>query len=91
MATHIKTIIDGFLKKKSDQFKYQGKIEQVLDTLFSPEIKKHIKLKKISQGQLIFSSKSSNFTYIFDLEKEKLLEQVRKVYPGITEVKVETI
>tara|TARA_Y100000031_G_C8123861_1_gene339516 strand:+ start:411 stop:686 length:276 start_codon:yes stop_codon:yes gene_type:complete len=90
MATHIKAIIDTFLKKKGDQFKYQGKIEQVLDTLFSPEIKKHIKLKKISKGQLIFSSKSSNFTYLFDLEKEKLLEEVQRVYPGVKAIKVET-
>jgi len=88
MATHIKLLIEGFLKKKKEDCAEQDKIEDVLNQSLDKETKKHISLKNISKGVLILHSDSSSFTYNFNLKKEKILAQIQKEFPKIKGVKV---
>jgi hypothetical protein len=88
MATHIKLLIEGFLKKKKEDCAEQEKIEAILTRLLDKETKKHISLKNISKGHLVLHSDSSSFTYNFNLKKAKILKEIQKEFPQIQGVKV---
>ena len=88
MATHIKLLIEGFLKKKKEDCAEQEKIEEILNRFLDKETKKHINPKSISRGKLILHSDSSSFTYNFNLKKEKILKEIQKEFPEIKGIRV---
>ena len=89
MATHIKGLIEGFLKKKKEDCGDQEKINEILARVLDKETKKHISPKNVHKGQLLLRSDSSSFTYTFNLKKEEILKELQKEFPKIKKIKVE--
>ena len=89
MATHIKGLIESFLKKKKEDYGDQEKIDEILTRALDKETKKHIRPKNVHKGQLILHSDSSSFTYTFNLKKEEILKELQKEFPKIKKIKVE--
>ena len=88
MATHIKKIIENFIKEKKTDIKEKEKIRQIVDSVLDKKLKKDISLKTIYKNKLIFSSSSSHFSYEFSLKKGELLEALRKEFPQIEDIKI---
>lgn len=86
--THLKEDLKKFLNNKKKQTQQLEKIEKILDKVLGRKISPHINLKRIYKNQLFFQSTSSCFSYEFNLRKQKLLEEIKKVYPEITDLKI---
>ncbi|MDD4182411.1 MAG: DciA family protein [Candidatus Omnitrophica bacterium] len=88
MATHIKSIIEEFLKEKKAEAKSTGKIERIVEENLGENLKKHVRLQRIYKKNLIFCSDSSSASYEFRLRREGLLKAVKKEFPDIEGVKI---
>jgi len=88
VATHIKNIIEQFLKDKKAEAKSTGKIEKIIEENLGENLKKHIRLQRIYKKNLIFSSDSSSASYEFKLRREILLKAVKKEFPDIEGAKI---
>ena len=88
MATHIKNIINQFLREKKSEAKSAGKIEKIVEESLGENLKKHIRLQKIYKKNLYFRSASSSASYEFGLRKEALLKAVKKEFPEIEGAKI---
>jgi len=89
MATHIKPLIEHFFKKKQKDLKKQDQLKEILDRFLDQETKKHIYPEEVKKNTLFFKSDSSAFTYTFNLYKNKILEEAKKVWPEINKIRVE--
>jgi len=89
MATHIKFLLDGFLEGKKKNINFQVKIKQIIKYLLGKEIEEYTSIKRASRDQLTLSSSSSGGAYNLNLQKDKLLLEVKKVYPNIKQIKIE--
>ena len=83
MATHIKNIINQFLREKKSEAKSAGEIEKIIERGLGASLKKHIRLQRIYKKTLIFCSDSSSAIYEFGLRKESLLKAVKTEFPDI--------
>ncbi len=88
MATHIKNIINQFLREKKAEAKSADKIEKIVEESLGINLKKHIKLQKVYRKNLVFCSDSSSASYEFGLRKEALLKAVKKEFPEIEGAKI---
>lgn len=88
MATHIKSIIQNFLKNTRNNIQDKTKIEQVIDNNLDKKLKKHIYLKQIYKNTIIFGSESPSVSYVFNLKKQDLLKAIKKELPQIDDVKI---
>jgi hypothetical protein len=88
VTTHIKNIINQFLKEKKSEARHADKVVRIVEENLGAELIRHIKLQRIDKKNLIFSSDSSAATYEFGLRKENLLKAVRKEFPNIEGVKI---
>ena len=88
MATHIKSIIEEFLKEKKAEAKSTGKIERIVEENLGENLKKHVRLQRIYKKNLYFRSDSSSASYEFRLRREVLLKAVKKEFPDIEGVKI---
>lgn len=88
MGTHIKDIVDQFLKKKEIQSDYYTRLEEIIGNVLDRQTKKHLYLKEAGPGSLTFHSDSSNFTYYFNLKKDTLIKEIQKSFPQIKEIKI---
>lgn len=89
MATHIKFLLEDFLKRKKSELDGFCKIERVVREALDDENKNHIFFKKILKDTLILGSDSSSFMYYFNLKKENVLKRVSKEFPEIKKIKIE--
>jgi len=90
MATHIKDILNEFLKQKQKRLSQQQEIETIVNKLLTQELKTHIYLKKMIENKIVFSSDSSGATYNLNLIKEKLLSEIQKQFPKVQKITVQT-
>lgn len=88
MATHIKFLVEGFLKKRKKEGARQERIEDIVSCFLDDEAGKYIYLKKITGAEVVFYSGSSNFTYDLKLKREKLLKEIQKEFPEIKKIKI---
>ncbi len=88
MTTHIKCLIEGFLKEKKREICYKKKIEKAICKFLSKKDEKHIKSKKIIKDQLVIYFDSSSFAYNFNLKKNNLLTEIKKEFPEIKGIKI---
>ncbi|MFH1504586.1 MAG: DciA family protein [Candidatus Omnitrophota bacterium] len=88
MATHIKFLLGNFLNKRKKESKKQLETQQYIEGILDEKIKGYIKVKTITAAEVLFSSESSNFTYEFNLKKEKLLQEIQKQFPKIKKIKI---
>jgi hypothetical protein len=88
VATHIKNIINQFLREKKSEAKSADKIEKIIEENLGANLKKHIRLQKIYKKNLIFCSDSSSASYEFGLRKDILLKAVKKEFPDIEGAKI---
>ena len=89
MATHIKMLLDEYLKKAKNEFTRISEIECIIGEILNEETRKHIKIKEIKKGDIFLISDSSTFIYTFNLEKKNLLEKITKKIPEIKNIKIE--
>ncbi|MCK5392963.1 MAG: hypothetical protein KAJ14_05800 [Candidatus Omnitrophica bacterium] len=89
MAVHIKMLLDEYLNKAKIECTRISKIESIVYKILNNETTKHIKIKEINKGNVFFISDSSTFIYTFNLEKQKLLEEISKKIPEIKNIKIE--
>lgn len=88
MATHIKNILNQFLKEKRAEAKSAGKIEKIIEENLGADLTRHIKLRRVYKKNLIFCSDSSSASYEFGLRKEALLKAVKRDFPDIEGAKI---
>ncbi|MDD4955283.1 MAG: DciA family protein [Candidatus Omnitrophica bacterium] len=88
MATHIKSIINQFLKEKKKEAKNTVKIEKIIEENLGADLIRHIRLQRIHNKNLVFRSDSSGASYELGLRKEALLKAVKKDFPDIEGVKI---
>ena len=88
MAVHIKELLEKFLKDNKSNTQQQKKIEEAVSGFLDEEEKKHIKLKNITKNQLVFISQAPSFTYNFNLKKDRILAEVKKISPKIESIKI---
>ena len=88
MSTHIKQLIDEFLRKSRMKGDYKNQIEKTVDGFLGKETRKHIWVKKIIGGRLVFNSDSSSSIYNFSLKKEELLKELKKKHPEIKKIEI---
>ena len=89
MGTHIKILLNKFLERKKQDFKYQERMQQIINRFFKTETQDGIYLKGISKNELIFKADSSSLSYDFGLKKDKILKEIREEFPQIKEIKIE--
>lgn len=87
MATHIKTVLGEFLKKKKQDIGYQERIKKVVAVNIDKKIKKNVHLKTIDKNKLVFNCEGPSFAYVFNLQKDKLLKAVQQEFPEIDGIK----
>lgn len=90
MTTHIKTIIEEFLKEKQKNIPQQQQIKTVIAKVLPQELKTSVFLKKLTQETVVFGSNSSSASYNFNLLKENLKKEIQKTFPEIKKVTIET-
>lgn len=90
MATHIKDILGEFLKQKKNRVSQQQEIETIVNKLLTQELKTHVYLKTMVEGRIVFHSDSSGATYNLNLIKEKLLTEIKRQFPEVQKITVQT-
>lgn len=88
MATHIKKILEEFLKEERQKSQEWERLKQIIDENLDEGIKKHIRPDKVYRNILFFFSDSSIVSYEFNLKKNKLLAAVRETFPDINDIKM---
>jgi len=88
MATHIKFLVEGFLRKRKKENKKQARIEQIINEFLGGETKEYIHLKKIAKTEIILLSEQPSFSYDFNLKKKQLLEKIKKEFPDIEKIRL---
>jgi hypothetical protein len=83
MATHIKDIIEDFLKQKAAQTTETEKINRIIGGIMETQLKKHIRFNGVKDKKLVFSSNVSSARYDFNLKKDTVLRAVQKEFPHI--------
>jgi len=83
MATHIKNIIEDFLRQKANQTSEVDKIHTIVDNIMEAQLKKHIRFNGVHDKKLVFSSNVSSARYNFNLKKNSVLRAVQKEFPHI--------
>jgi hypothetical protein len=89
MATHIKHLLNDFLREKKKIINDKQKIEDIIDRFLDKKTKNQIQVNRISQDRIICGFNSSTFAYVFSLHKEKILAEIQKKFPAIKTIKIE--
>ncbi len=90
MATHIRQLLDDFLKQKEGHLTRQKKIERVIENFLTPAMKEQLSLKAIEGDRIMISSASSGAAYNFNLLKEEILQEIQKQFPQIKTISIKT-
>lgn len=88
MATHIKELLKCFFDENKKNLEERGKLEDIVNKVLSEKIRKHVCLKEAYKKKLVFLSDSSSFGYEFNLQREKLLQEIKKEFPLIETIQV---
>jgi hypothetical protein len=88
MATHIRKIIQNFLKTAKSDIQTKTRIQKLVNTCLDKKLKKHTYFKGIYKNKIILGSESSSASYVFNLKKQKLLKAIQKEFPQIEDIKV---
>jgi hypothetical protein len=88
MATHIKNLIQEFLKDTKNRIDDKQRVLKIIDENLDRKLKKHVWLERIEKDKIIFNSESSNFSYVFNLKKDALLKEIQKELPQIKSLKI---
>ena len=88
MATHIKKLLDKFLKSKKKGVEDWSRIEQIVEEALDENLRKHLHPEKIHKNTLIVCSDSSSVSYEFNLKKDRILEAVKKEFAYIEDIKI---
>ena len=88
MATHIKEIIETFLKKKAEQSTEQGRIMQIAQSVFPSAISSQLQVEKVEKEKIVFSCAVPAIRYEVNLKKKEFLTRVREQFPQIREIKI---
>lgn len=87
MGIHIKSILDKFLEKGEEKRRYQEKARAAIESLLGDKEKKHITLSLVEKNKIVICFDSSSAIYEFNLKKKKVLEEIKKEFPEIKEIK----
>lgn len=88
MATHIKSIIQNFLKDTKGEAGDRARMQEIVGKNLDKKLKGHVCLARVYKNKLIFNSESSNFSYVFNLKKEGLLKEIQKEFPQIEDIRI---
>jgi len=89
MATHIKDILDGFIESKKEALEIAYKVSDIVKRNLSKEMSENVCFTGIEQGYFLFFSPSSSFSYEFSLQREKLLNELKKEFRDIQGIKLQ--
>jgi len=78
------------MKKKQAECSVYEQIVSLAETILDAELKKHVRVKGISQDTLVFLSDSSAAAFTVKLHKEKLLRDISKAFPEIKNIQIKT-
>lgn len=87
MTTHIKDLLSDFFNHQRKDIDIHDKIRAILNKS-DKKLQDYISLQKVYKDKIVFNSKSSCHSYEFNLKKNSLLEEIRKEFPQIKELKV---
>jgi hypothetical protein len=88
MATHIKSLIDDFLKKQAGQNKTRERLEYLLGLNLMRPLKKHTRLAGIYKNKLLLHTDCASYGYELKIRKQKLLKDVQREFPQIQDITI---
>ena len=88
MATHIKNLIKGFLKKKRKEAATKEKLAKIVDEVLGEKLKPRVQIRGIYKNKVIFYTEAAMVSYELNLIRGKLLEAIKEEFPQIEDIKI---
>lgn len=88
MSTHIKDILNEFIKKGKANKETQSKIEEALNNILGGKFLEHITIKGIYKKKIIFCLSNSTVQYEVGLKKNELEKALKKEFPELEEIQL---
>jgi hypothetical protein len=89
MSTHIKDILDEFIKKRKGKKESQDKVEETLNNILGGKLSKGVTIKGIYKNKIILNLNNSAVQYEVGLKKNELHMALREKFPGLKEIQLQ--
>lgn len=89
MAIHIKNLLGKYLKPIKQEKTKQQQITISVGKILGKQLKKYIKIKQIQENKIIFVSLAAAASYNLTLKKDIVIQEVQKILPHITDIKID--